>query len=149
MYSWGEAVIELDRQRLTADLERHEGRRYSAYQVDGKWHIGVGTLIDGRFGGALSDDEIDLILQNRITTHLADLYTVLPWVRELSEARQRALANMAFQLGVPRLLGFTKMLACLQAGDWLGAHTNALDSAWAEQTPARAKEVAAMLRDGT
>ena len=138
----------IDASRLAADLERHEGRKRYAYQVDGKWHIGVGTLIDGRFGGSLTDDEVSMIFANRISTHMREMYAAIPWVHTLSEPRQRALANMAFQLGVPRLLGFTKMLACLQAGDWLGAHTNALDSTWAEQTPGRAKEVALQLRDG-
>lgn len=138
----------IDLRKLRADLERHEGRRYSAYQVAGLWHIGVGRLIDARAGGAVSDDEIDTMRDNDINRHVDDLYKVFPWVRELTEARQRALANMAFQMGVPRLREFKKMLACLQAKDWLGAYQNALASVWAEQTPERAKEVAAMLRDG-
>ena len=134
---------------LLQHLRRHEGVRYSAYQDQGGYtHIGIGTLIDARKGGAVSDDVIDLMAQEDIERNRCDLDKRLPWWRALNSVRQLALEAMAYQLGTPKLFGFTKMLACLQAGDWLGAHTHAMNSTWAEQTPDRAKEVARMLRDG-
>ena len=53
--------------------------------------------------------------------------------------------NMAYQMGVPGLLRFKKMLSALEAGDWKTAEKEALDSLWARQTPRRAREVASLL----
>lgn len=134
---------------LMQHLRRHEGVKYQAYQDQGGyWHIGMGTLIDGRIGGAVSDDVVEMMAREDILRNQQDLDKKCPWWRSLDPVRQMALEAMAYQLGVPRLLEFKKMLACLEMGDWLGAHTNALNSVWAEQTPARAKEVALLLRDG-
>lgn len=140
---------EIDLRQLAKDFERHEGRKYQMYLVNGLAHIGVCRLIDGSLGGAVSDEEIDLMLANDIDRHIGDLDKVLPWWRELHpEPRQRALALMALQLGVPRLREFTKMLAALQKQNWHVASLEARASRWATQTPERAKEVAQMLRDG-
>jgi len=49
-----------------------------------------------------------------------------------------------FQMGLPSVLKFRDMLACLKKGDYEGAHREALDSKWARQdSPERAKRVAA------
>ena len=39
----------------------------------------------------------------------------------LNQARQRALLDMAYELGVEGLLGFHDMLAALERGDWAAA----------------------------
>jgi len=53
---------------------------------------------------------------------------------------------MAFNLGGPRLAGFTRLRAAVRRGDWQAAAAEALDSRWATQTGHRATEIAAMLR---
>jgi lysozyme len=108
----------------------------------------MGTLIDSRKGGAVSDDVVELMAREDIERNRQDLDKAIPWWRSLNPSRQLALEAMAYQLGTPNLLAFKKMLAALEAKNWIGAHMQALDSTWAEQTPARAKEVAALLRDG-
>ena len=60
----------------------------------------------------------------------------------------RGLCNMAYNLGVPRLLGFERMWAALAAGDYERAADEALDSKWARQVGARAARVAALIREG-
>ena len=65
--------------------------------------------------------------------------------RSLPDRKKQALANMAFQLGVTGLLNFRRMLAAIKDGDWTRARIEALDSKWASQTPARAKEIANMI----
>jgi len=40
---------------------------------------------------------------------------------------------------------FMHMWAAIAAGQWAEAEREALDSVWAKQTPARARETAAML----
>lgn len=131
---------------LKNDLLRDEGFVSHAYRDHlGYWTIGVGRLIDKRRGGGISEDEARYLLGNDIHRVCMDLGEALPWWHDLSEPRQRALANMAFQLGVSGLLRFKRMLAALEAGEWGKAYGEALDSAWAKQTPERAQRVAKML----
>ena len=47
----------------------------------------------------------------------------------------------AYNMGVPRLMGFKRMLAAVERGDWPRAKVEALDSKWAEQVPNRAAKV--------
>jgi len=66
----------------------------------------------------------------------------------MNDTRQNALANMAFQLGLDKLLKFKKTLDLLKTGRWDDAANEALDSDWARQVPNRAKRVTDMIRKG-
>lgn len=57
-----------------------------------------------------------------------------------------ALSNMAFQLGSAGVMRFRRMVSALKRKDYVQAATEALDSLWARQTPARAKRMAALIR---
>ena len=59
---------------------------------------------------------------------------------------RRALLDMAYNMGVPGLLGFQKMWAALAAGDYERAAEEALDSVYARELPARAGRVADRMR---
>ncbi len=138
-----EWITELRRQ-----LIRHEGVVPYAYQDHlGFWTIGVGRLIDKRRGGGLSDNEIEYLLDNDIWKVMGQLQDRLPYWKSLSGKQKQALCNMAFQLGVNGLMNFKKMLNALDRRDFEEAEREALNSRWAEQTPNRAREVAAMLRE--
>lgn len=54
--------------------------------------------------------------------------------------------NMAFQLGLPRLLKFKNFRYHLNKCDYESASSEMLDSLWAKQTPNRAKELAETMR---
>lgn len=82
---------------------------------------------------------------------LAATETVLgrySWFKGLNDARQNAFIEMAFQLGMGRFAKFVDMLAAANKGDWQTVHDEALDSAWAKETPARAQMIAKMLLTG-
>lgn len=131
---------------LKKELVRDEDERLKPYRCTaGKLTIGVGRNLDDV---GLSADESAYLLGNDIARVMAELDKALPWWRGLSEVRQRALANMAFNLGVPRLKGFARMLAALQAGQWDEAATQALASKWAQQVGDRAKRIALMIKEG-
>ena len=131
---------------LKQELVRDEGERLKPYHCTaGKLTIGVGRNLDDV---GLSADESAYLLGNDIARVMAELDKALPWWRGLSEVRQRALANMAFNLGVPRLKGFARMLAALQAGQWDEAAAQALASKWAQQVGDRAKRIASMIKEG-
>ncbi|MEC4589513.1 glycoside hydrolase family protein [Nitrospirillum amazonense] len=136
----------LDSMALAADLRRDEGVRLKPYtDTVGKLTIGVGRNLSDV---GLSAVEVDALLANDIARVIAELDHALPWWRTLSEARQRALANMAFNMGVPTLLTFHTTLGHLQASRFDGAAESALASRWAGQVGARANRVAALLKAG-
>ena len=132
---------------LTEDLKHDEGWRPSVYQDHlGFWTLGYGFLVDDRRGGELPEPIAELWLQHAIMERWKQLRGLHPWIEDQPEDVQRALGNMAYQLGVAGVNKFQKMLAALQAGDRELAAEEALDSTWATQTPARAKRVAALMR---
>lgn len=135
---------------LKRELQGDEGFRPFAYQDHlGFYTIGIGRLCDRRkIGSGLTEDEALYLLGNDIAKRWTDLKARLPWVVNLSDVRQRALMNMAFQMGVDGLLGFKNTLALIEAGKFEAAADNALKSKWASQTPERAQRVTDMIRRG-
>jgi lysozyme len=132
--------------KLVEQLKRHEGFVPHAYQDHlGFWTIGYGRLIDKSRNGGLTASEAEYLLHNDVTRITAELHARLPLFERLSEKKKQALANMAFQLGVSGLMGFRRMLAAIKDEDWTRARMEALDSKWAQQTPARAREIANMI----
>ncbi len=61
----------------------------------------------------------------------------LPGCLSQGETRERALVNMAFNLG-GRLAGFKKFLKAVNARDWPTAAVEMMDSKWATQVGDRA-----------
>lgn len=132
--------------RLEADLKRDEGVKNFPYLcTEDKLTIGVGRNLDDV---GLSDDEIDYLLRNDIERVINELYSRLDFFSSLCEVRQRALANMVFNLGINRFMGFRKMINALEAGDYTKAMIEALDSKWARQVGARSDRIARMIKTG-
>lgn len=131
---------------LVGELKRDEGMRLKPYHdTVGKLTIGIGRNLDDN---GISEDEARFLLTNDIASVCNDLDRTLPWWRDLSPNRQRAIVNMGFNLGLPRLRQFRMMLAALEAGDWEAAAEEALNSAWAKQVGDRARRIATMFREG-
>lgn len=132
--------------RLAAQLEIDEAKRPRIYlDTVGKWTGGIGRNLSDR---PFSEDEIALMLKNDIAIVQADLDREFPWWRSLTDARQNALANMCFNLGIFRLRGFKKALAMLEAHRYDAAAKEFMDSKWAVQVGDRAKRVTQMIRTG-
>ena len=139
----------MDAETLKKELVRDEGVVLHAYQDHlGYWTLGVGRLIDERKGGGISHEEAMYLLGNDISRVEQELSRRLDWWDGLDDARQRALCNMAFQLGVNGLMQFKNMLRALSEAQWDRARAEALNSLWARQTPNRAARVANMLAYG-
>lgn len=133
--------------QLYIDLRRDESERTKPYKDSvGKLSIGVGRNLDDV---GLRHDEIQLMLQNDVATVVYDLDTRYPWWRNMTAARQNALANMCFNLGIVRLSGFKNMMALLALGKYDQAATEALNSKWATQVGDRAKRIAELFRKGS
>lgn len=131
---------------LNAELIRDEGLRLKPYRdTAGKLTIGVGRNLEDR---GITEREAHEMLANDILDIAYDLDRLIPWWRGLSDARQRALLNVGFNVGVGGLLKFHKMLAALQAGDFTTAAHEARDSLWARQVGQRAERVAQLISEG-
>lgn len=138
----------MDRAKLAAQLEIDEGkvrRMYLDTADPPRWTGGVGRNLSDR---DFSDDEIDLMLKNDIAIAERELDRSFPWWRTMTEARQQALCNMCFQLGIARLRGFKKALTFLESGRWDAAAYEFMCSKWAAQCPNRAMRVTDMIRKG-
>ena len=132
------------------DLEREvaddEGFRAHLYKCTaGAWSIGYGTnLSDG-----VDREEALLLMRHRLGLVVAAMESRLPFWSKLTDERRRVLANMGYQLGVAGLMGFRRMLAALERGDYDGAAREMLDSKWAKRdTPERAGRLAGRMRRG-
>jgi len=131
---------------LKAQLVRHEGLRLKVYNDS----IGIPTIGVGRNlqDVGISGAEAMLMLENDITRVMVELDREMPWWRQLSEIRQLVLADMAFNLGLPRLKGFRNALEAMQERRWDDAAKEMLDSRWARQVGPRALRLAQMMREG-
>ncbi len=132
------------------DLEREvasdEGFMPIPYRcTSGKLSIGYGTNIqDG-----ITRDEALLLLRHRLGLVIAALESRLPFWARLTDERRRVVANMGYQLGIAGLMGFKRMLAALERGDYEAAAGEMLDSKWAKRdTPGRAGRLAERMRRG-
>lgn len=128
---------------MEAEGEIKSGGRHVVYKDSlGLETVGYGRLLSRGF----SQDEVELMLTNDIYDSVKELDKNLPWWRGLPETKMRALAEMCFNLGYPRLSGFKKMLKALERRDYPEAARQALDSKWARQVKGRADRIADLIR---
>jgi len=144
------------RVRLKDEITSDEGQVLEVYKDHlGYPTVGVGHLIlesDEEYGMGVGTP----ITQTRCDELLFhDLNTVLKecedrfhnnW-REWPEEVRLIIANMAFNLGLTRLVKFKKMFEALNEGDYKTASEEGLDSKWAKQVYNRAKRLMNRLRD--
>jgi len=131
---------------IAADLERDEGYRQHPYKdTAGKLTIGIGLNLTDV---GLTHDESLSILRSRVSGLNSRLKDAFPWYDDLSEPRQRALVNMAFNLGVNGLMGFRDMIEALEDEDYESAAAEALASKWAGQVGIRAVRIATLIKEG-
>lgn len=137
-------------QNLVEILKVNEGLRLTPYRCTaGKLTIGYGhtgpSVVEGT---KWTKQTAEHVLLNDARNVAADLDWHLPWWRNLSDTRQEALADMAFNLGIQRLKGFKKMLPALRRGRWKEAAVECLDSPYASQVGNRAKRNAFVFEHG-
>ena len=136
--------------RGRAALIGREGCRLKAYRdAVGVWTIGVGHAGPEVHAGLVwSAAQIDARLASDIAAVQARLDAELPWWRTLNDARQDVLVQLGFQLGVAGLLKFHTTLDAAEHGRFAQAAGAMAASAWARQTPARARRLAERMRTG-
>lgn len=152
------------------DLELDEADRLTVYDDATGKPIVPGTMVKGiptigrgvNLVDGISPAESQYLTMNRIRNAAKDLDRNVPWWKDMSGNRRRALLNMSFNLGWPRLSGFKKTLALLkQAVDleesgafdkaqevYGRAAEEAVDSKWARQVGERSNRIKKLIAEG-
>lgn len=132
---------------VVEDLKTDEGFRSKVYKCPAdKWTIGYGRNVEDL---GITKEEAETLLYNDVARVEAELTREYPWWVKCPGTVRRGLINMAYNLGISRLGGFKRMIACLQAGDYKGASVAALDSKWADQVGDRAIRIAGLFAEAT
>ena len=137
----------MNKNRFMKQIKFHEGVHNKVYlDTLGIETIGVGRNLKDR---GLLDDEVDYLLSNDIDIVETELDTELPWWRDLDEVRARCLAELVFNMGMPRLHGFVKALDALKRRDYQTSADEFTDSRWYKQVGLRGVRIVEMIRTGT
>ena len=131
--------------RLIEQLKVHEGFRSKPYKCTAdKLTIGYGLNLDA----GISEELAVIILEHQLKSTVNQLKK-LGWFFNIdSFARQDAIVNMAFNLGVAGVCKFRKMINAISIHDYHKAANEMLDSKWANQVGDRAVELAEQMRSG-
>jgi lysozyme len=144
-------------QRLRRQLTGHEARRRELYDDATGRPLRPGDTILGNITGGighnffahpLSDDLIDLFFARDLADAVRDVQTALPWFVEQDDVRQRVLVELAFNLGVPRLLQFGPTLEHIKLRQYDDAAAHLLASDAGQKLPGRYGVLAEMVRTG-
>jgi len=128
---------------------KHEGVFYQSYlDTAGNRTVGVGLHLKEPiaqkhisalglnylqvFSGQakLTNAHVDYLLDATLATAISDARLVFSTFDQLSDNRQAVLVSMSFVLGRSRLAGFTDLVTAVQAGDFVAAASEIVDSQW-------------------
>lgn len=124
-------------------IQRHEGYNPKPYQDTlGVWTVGYGHNLNK----PLSHAACVQIFQDDLADAQTDCLHAFHWFADLTDARQYAMIDLCFNLGLTRLQKFVKFLAAMQAGDYETAAHELLNSVWASQVKGRANDLAFLIR---
>lgn len=131
----------------------HEGLRLKPYQCTaGKTTIGIGRNLDDV---GITEDEAMLMLHNDMVNTVREIVGVYPAFGDDLPARQVALIDFVFNLGITRARKFKKFWAALNCGDFQAASKELLTnsagdapSKYAQDVGQRAWRVANQIRTG-
>lgn len=133
---------------LLEELKREEGFRANIYQCT----AGVDTIGYGFNVNYLEEDELalnngvvepmsrevaDKILELKLEKLKKEVYRAFPWIKNHPKKVQDALIEMAYQLGLTKMKGFSQTLRYIEVEDYSSAVRNLKNSRWAQQTPRR------------
>lgn len=142
-------------------LVLHEGLVLKPYRCPaGYLTIGVGRNLDtnpltpeesracGDYKHGITKNAAMLLLKNDIERLSETLGKKVLFWPYLSDERQYALLDMAFNLGINGLFQFKKMLGCMSVADFKGAAKECLDSKYAKDVGQRAKRISTLIETG-
>ena len=140
-------VGEVSDVNIRQQLIRDEGKHNKPYlDNDGNLTIGIGRNLDDR---GISNAEAFFLFENDLRWVKGELIQRVPWFEQIDVVRQSVLINMAFNMGVPRLLAKNpKMLAAMKAKNWPLAAAELLNGPYKFQVGPRAYRLADQIEKG-
>jgi lysozyme len=113
------------------------------------WTIGNGhTGPEVHPGLEWTQAQIDAARAADIAEARAEVRAALAWTAQLDAVRRDVLADMAFNIGIAKLEGFTQTLRLIQLGRYTDAAAEMQRSDWADEVPARAATLSRIMRTG-
>jgi GH24 family phage-related lysozyme (muramidase) len=137
----------MDLERFVKRLKVEEGFSPTPYWDNDHWTWGYGTRASDEHG-EISEEAATVALRAEAIRAISDARSVIPRFDDFSEARQESLADMAFNLGMSRLVHFHKMIAAINHDDWLLAALAVQDSLYYRQVGKRGTRVRDELATG-
>lgn len=126
--------------------KRFEGLRLKPYTCPaGKLTIGYGHNLDDN---GITEDIAVRLLDADLMTAEREVRQRFTHFYKLNEARQFVLVDMAFNMGIAKLMTFKKMFAALAKDEYPTAAREMLNSKWAVQVGNRAKALAEIMKSG-
>ena len=129
-------VLEKCKESIISYVGFHQFPRQSH---SGKVYIGYARNLDK---DGINQKEAAELLKNDLKTLENELKWNCNVYVELDEIRQAVLLEMAYNLGIVKLMGFRKMLAALEEKNYEKAAHEMLNSQWAAQINGRAQVLA-------
>lgn len=117
----------------------------AGYTVVGNPTIGYGRLLTSAHG--ITQDEAGTLLLHDVTAADGDV-SRLPVFAHLNVARQAALLDMDFNMGLGTLEQFTTFLALLASAHYDAAAADLENTMWARQVGSRAVRIEQIIRTG-
>ena len=137
--------VKIDHQAFEDHLVWAEGEELQLYpDSEGILTIGVGRNIQEK---GISKTTSRQMLQEDIDEALTDAGR-LDFFAALDPVRQLVIADMVFNMGLPRVLRFKRMIAALKIGDYNLAAQEMTDSKWYRQVGRRAIKLVEAMKTG-
>jgi lysozyme len=158
--------MKYNRDELVKMIAIHEGIVLNVYQD----HLGIDTVGIGRnlqdrgitdgelsfinktmdevYENGLTEEEAYYLCMNDIAIVEKELLANKPIVNQLNDVRQMVLVDMAFNMGVPRLMKFKNMWLAIEKVNYQLANEEMIDSRWAGQVGSRAMKLSLAMKNG-
>ena len=158
--------MKYNRDELVKMIAIHEGIVLNVYQD----HLGIDTVGIGRnlqdrgitdgelsfinktmdevYENGLTEEEAYYLCMNDIAIVEKELLANKPIVNQLNDVRQMVLVDMAFNMGVPRLMEFKNMWLAIEKVNYQLANEEMIDSRWAGQVGSRAMKLSLAMKNG-
>lgn len=134
----------MDLERLKQSLFKEENFRSKPYyDSEGHLTIGIGRNLDE----GISEEEALFLLDRDVKGVIFECEQ-LPFWEQLSDPRQHVIADMVFNMGLPRFMKFERMISFIKKKDYNAASSEMLNSQWASQVKKRATDLAEIMRLG-
>lgn len=143
--------------QLAADLTLEEGYRSLLYDDRTGKTVTQGSTIVGQPTIAIGwnvaqrpcpPDLAQTILAYFINQTWTELIIAAPWVLNLPEPCQRAMCDLAYELGVHGILGFTQFIGFMKSGSFGEAADDLATTLWFKQVGTRGPKIQALIRTG-